>query len=229
MKALLSIHDLRPDTLDDVLALMELLGSHDLRPVYLLVTHGCPWTTDEVGVLRSLADNGNELVSHGWTHRAREIRGIRHRLHSLALSRHAAEHLSLPAEELESMLQRCFYWFRQNGLPDPSIYVPPAWGLGKLTRKSMKRLPFRWYELVSGIYDSESDVLKHVPLVGFEADTPVRKRVLSLLNSVNLAAARSTGRPVRVAIHPRDLSLELSQRLRHLLESPLTPVTINSI
>lgn len=225
----MSIHDLRPDTLDDVLDLMELLGSHDLRPTYLLVTHGCPWTSDEVGVLRKLADEGNDLVSHGWTHRAREIRGIRHKVHSLALSRHAAEHLSLSAEEVESMLQRCFEWFRQNGLPDPSIYVPPAWGLGKLSRNSMKQLPFRWYEVLSGIYDSESDVLKHVPLVGFEADTPARKRVLSLLNSVNLAAARASGRPVRIAIHPRDLRLELSQRLRRLLESPLHPIGINSI
>ncbi len=218
MKTLFTIHDVMPETLDPVLGIISLLDAHNLPPAPLLVSPGHSWRPEQLKTLRELSDKGHELAGHGWTHRARHIRGLGHRLHALFLSRRAAEHLALSGEELHDMIQRCFLWFPNNHLPPPTTYVPPAWGLGKLSRKTMRQLPFRYFETLTGIYDTHTDRLQTLPLIGFEADTPTRKIGLAALNAANLNLARLTRRPLRVAIHPHDLHLELADRLHRFLQ-----------
>lgn len=228
MKTLLTIHDVMPETLDPVLGIISLLDSHNLPPAPLLVSPGHDWTTESLQTLRELSDKGHELAGHGWTHRARHIRSLGHRLHALLLSRRAAEHLALSDQELRDMLRKCFQWFLDNRLPPPSTYVPPAWGLGKLSRKTMRQLPFRWFETLTGIYDSHTNRFQPLPLIGFEADTPARKTSLSAFNAANLTLARLTRRPLRVAIHPHDLQLELADNLRNFLQHPPTTPPVST-
>ncbi|MDZ7640492.1 MAG: polysaccharide deacetylase family protein [Desulfurivibrio sp.] len=217
MKPLFSIHDVFPETLESILHILEVMESHGLSPAPLLVSPGGDWTPQQLQTLRSLADRGHALVGHGWYHRARKISGLRHRLHSLLISRQAAEHLDLSSDELITMLRRCHAWFPAQGLPAPRYYVPPAWGVGRLSKKNMHQLPFRYIETLTGIYDIEAGTFTHLPLLGFEADTLARKIGLTIFNAINLALAGITRRPVRVAIHPHDLDLKLNKSLRKFL------------
>ena len=224
MNPLFTIHDVLPETLDDILEVIRVMDSCGLPPAPILVSPGCGWADEQVETLQTLARNGHELVGHGWIHQVQKIRGVRHRIHSLLLSRNAAEHLAMSTEDLENMLRRCHAWFPEHDLPAPTMYVPPAWGLGKLPRQTMRKLPFRHYETLTGIYDSETDIFTRLPLVGFEADTVARALGLTLFNTVNTTLARIMGKPLRVAIHPRDLQLKLGKKLRKLLAASEVPV-----
>lgn len=218
MKIIFTIHDVLPETLESVLRLVDCMNESGLPPASLLVSPGRDWTPNHIDTLKQLAAQGHEMVGHGWSHRARDIRGLRHRLHAFVISRRAAEHLALTAAELRDMIQRCHDWFPANGLPPPTLYVPPAWGLGRLTRETMRELPFRWFETLTGIYDAESNAFHHLPLVGFEADTTARMLGLTLFNAVNRGLGRMLARPVRVAIHPQDLELKLGPALTSLIQ-----------
>lgn len=216
---ILSIHDVAPETLPQVENLIGLLDGHDAGPAMLLVIPGRPWKEAQIAMLRTWQEAGHVLAGHGWHHRANRIRGWRHRLHSLLLSRDVAEHLALDVADIETLIRRCHAWFTGNGLPAPDLYVPPAWAMGALPRARLAGLPFARYEVLSGIIDGASGRLQRLPLVGFEADRTWRALPLRLWNSTNRIGARHSGLPLRIAIHPHDLSLRLSGDLMRLIAS----------
>ena len=114
VRALLSVHDVMPQTLApvaDILARLRCLG---LPPATLLIVPGCRWDADELAQLRRWQKQGHELAAHGWHHRARAIRGLRHRLHAALLSRDAAEHLALSSDEIAALMRRAHDWFGRN-------------------------------------------------------------------------------------------------------------------
>lgn len=61
------------------------------------------------------------------------------------------------------------------------------------------------------------DAMDEVDLIGFEADTAFRAACCVAWNGANLFAA-GRRHPVRLAIHPNDLSLRLAGRLRRLID-----------
>jgi uncharacterized protein len=223
MKTIFTIHDVLPKTLVDAQQIIKLMNANGLTPATLLVSPGREWTHEQLETLRQLTRRGHALAGHGWAHQARCVTGWKHRLHSLVLSRNAAEHLAWSADETETTLRRCHAWFVDNGFPPPELYVPPAWGLGKLSRKKMRALPFLRYETLAGIYNAKTDVFKRLPLIGFEADTSARKIGLRIFNALNLAFARFSGIPPRIAVHPHDLKLRLARELRQMI----TASTVN--
>jgi len=217
MHATVSIHDVMPHTLANVCALAELIPEQEKLKVLLLVVPGLEWLPESIDTLKKLCDKGFILAGHGWQHRTPHIRSFYHYLHSLLISRQAAEHLSYSREELNDILQRNFKWFEQQALPAPTTYVPPAWAMGKLTRDDFKALPFRYYETTQGLYDSETDNYKRLPLSGFEADTWLRASFLRPWNSLNRRLA-SVAKPLRISLHPYDLDYRLSQQLRQFIK-----------
>ncbi len=60
----------------------------------------------------------------------------------------------------------------------------------------------------------------HLPLVGFEADTPARRRALRISNTLNVVLGRWLGRPVRIGYHPGDLDLLLEEDARRIARRP---------
>ena len=221
MRALVSVHDVMPETLPAVRELLAYLSSRKLAPITLLIVPGKAWTAAQVAELLRLQERGAVLAGHGWNHRASCIRSLRHRIHSALISRQAGEHLSLDRAEIGALISRCHAWFRDQGLGAPDLYVPPAWAMGNIRRAELRRLPFRRYETLSGVYDALTGRLVRLPLVGFEALPRWRAPLLRLWNVANLRAARVTT-PVRIGIHPGDLSLPLARDLRALLELPLS-------
>ena len=214
---LLSIHDVMPDTLDDVEQILSELAGPGYRTVMLLVIPGSGWTPASLQRLRTLSAQGAEFAGHGWQHVVDNIRGLRHRVHSLLISRNVAEHLALSPSQIRSLVQRCHDWFAANDLPEPLLYVPPAWAMGRVSRDDLDRLPFEQYETFSGIYDSGTGTFRRTAMVGFEADTAFRALSCRVWNRWNLLAA-GTSKPVRVAIHPGDFGLLLAGDLRRFLE-----------
>ncbi len=215
--AVVSIHDVGPRTLPHVLGLVRLLADAGAPPATLLVVPGRDWPADALDTVRTLVRDGHHLAGHGWSHRAPEPASLGHRIHGLVLSRDQAEHLSRPREELVEIVERCHAWFGERGLPVPDLYVPPAWALGSLTPTDLTELPFRWYETLTGFLDARTGRRRTLPLVGFEADTALRKWALRASNAGNLALARAWGRPVRISLHPRDPELLLARDLERLL------------
>ncbi|MCL7939348.1 polysaccharide deacetylase family protein [Halomonas sp. ATCH28] len=213
MTALISIHDVMPETLDHVGRLIRRLKDNGHCAITLLVVPGRNWSADDIRRLTEWSDDGIELAAHGWHHRAAAIRGIWHRLHAVFLSRDAAEHLALDADAIEALMRDSAAWFIRQGLPTPTTYVPPAWALGPLPRDRWSSLPFRRIEVTRGIIDIASGRLYSLPLVGFEADTRYRAAFLRRWNRFQVWQARRRNRPLRVGIHPHDGELKLADDL----------------
>ncbi|MCC1496572.1 DUF2334 domain-containing protein [Alcanivorax sp. 1008] len=217
MRALLSIHDVMPETRPAISAMLTQLfvSVPELQPqhITLLVVPGRHWCVDDLAWLRRLAAAGHPLAGHGWDHRARKSRSLFHHLHSLMLSRDAAEHLSRPSHELMSLILRCHAWFAEHDLPLGPLYVPPAWAVGRLNRTAQQALPFALMETLSGVVRLTDQFHQRLPLTGYEADNAMRTMFLSASNQFNLALARRTGSVLRVGLHPFDLQNHLAERL----------------
>lgn len=218
--ALLSIHDVMPETLDRVERILDFCETADAGPVTLLVVPGRAWQANDIDRLRSWQQAGHELAAHGWHHRIPRYGGVYHQLHAALLSRNVAEHLALRPEEVEALMGRSQAWFATHDLPAPSLYVPPAWALGRLPAGAFSRLPFARIEVLRGLIELPAGRLDPLPLVGFEADTAWRAAILGGWNRLQQRRARMRRRPLRIGIHPDDPDLRLGRDLRELLGSP---------
>ncbi len=218
--ALISIHDVMPETLGNVMALRDECMSLGLAPPSLLVVPGRAWSRDALALLRRWENEGSELIAHGWLHETRPRR-LYHRLHAALLSRNVAEHLDLSTDEVLSLMRRSRDWFSAEGLAAPQTYIPPAWALGIPARR-LAELPFRCVEVLRGVFivDDQKAAMKPLPLVGFEADTAFRAATLRFWNMRAQRLSAISGKPLRIAIHPRDGELLLAGDLRRLLRQP---------
>lgn len=209
MHALLTLHDVMPDSLASIEALLTQLPVAALPHTTLLIVPGLAWETRHIERLKDWRRLGLRFAGHGWLHKCGQPRSLSHWLHAAALSRTAAEHLGQSRQQLCELLIRCHQWFVQHELPEPDCYVPPAWAMGKLAAADFRTLPFRYYEDLWSIRDVVSARSCRLPLVGFEADTRSRQHALRAWNAVNRQSA-SPHRPLRIAVHPKDPRLRLS-------------------
>ncbi len=223
----ITIHDLSPAVIPQVRDVLFFLRNNGKQAAVLLVIPGLFQSEEDLLSLKKLLADFPfvTLAGHGWKHRAVANKNLYHRLHSLFISRQVAEHLSLPEGELSRLIEKSFSWFVENGFPAPELYVPPAWAMGKISRTSLQKLPFRYYEYQHGIYDSVRDEFVFLPLVGFEADTSWRRVALDLWNKINFYWASGRRKCLRVAIHPFDLQLKLADDLLYFI-SRKCPATV---
>lgn len=228
LTALLSLHDVMPETLDRVEGILRLLRENRLFPCTLLVVPGKDWSEADLARLHAWAEEGWFLAAHGWKHKADRIQGGYHQLHSMVLSRDVAEHLERDSKGILALMARSGQWFVENGFSRPALYVPPAWALGFLRGPDRSAVPFPMVETLSGVtrFSGRQQRRQHrLPLCGYEADTPARARFLRCFNASQRFLARSSGRPLRISLHPDDLSLHLGERLRRDLQGPLVPLS----
>jgi len=211
MRPDLSIHDVMPETLDRVAEQLEMIDAHCPGPVTLLVVPGKPWTEHEIARLRNWAAEGHELAGHGWSHRARHIRGLKHRAHSLFVSRDCAEHLALGPAGIIELMTRNRQWFEDNDLPMPKRYVPPAWALGRVDTVALRTTGYERVETMSGFLDIPSGRFERSALIGFEAASAWQVPVLKTSNAFNRLLGRWL--PLRIALHPDDHRLPLKSDL----------------
>ncbi len=212
-----SIHDVMPETMEQTRALFDRLRGAGLDQVTLLVVPGRDWDDASLAALRRLSDEGAILAGHGWKHRVDAVRGVRHQLHSRLISRDVAEHLALDSAGIRNLVERCHRWFIDNNLPVSELYVPPAWAMGAISSKELAETPFSLFETFSGVLDTRDGRFRRSAMVGFEADNLLRIVSCAVWNRLNLAVAGYDS-PVRVAIHPNDLSLGMSAALERLID-----------
>ncbi|MFP4165781.1 MAG: polysaccharide deacetylase family protein [Opitutales bacterium] len=224
MKALVSIHDLMPETMPHVEAILELLAAKGIAPITLLVVPGKPWTAAGVERLRALGNAGHTLAAHGWRHHTRP-RTLYHRLHAALLSRQVAEHLDLDSHGILDLLHRSRDWFADQDLAVPKLYVPPAWALGSIRPEHLTEAPFKIIETTRGLLYPHANGGRRretLPLAGFECDTPLRAYLLRRWNTWQIRRAKHTDQPLRISIHPHDLELPLRDQLESWLEHDWT-------
>jgi hypothetical protein len=214
-----SIHDVSPESFAPASELVDRLTAAG-RPLSILVVPGGEWRGHQIETLIRWQGQGHVMAAHGWSHRCGTPRTLYHRIHGRLFSRDVAEHLSKSSMEILGIVRRGEQWFGDAGLQPPGLYVPPAWALGDMPLWAFRDTAFRWVETLSGIYDVRADRSHHLPLVGFEADTASRRRLLRLSNRLNWTLGAAARRPVRVAVHPNDLDLLLAADLTRVLESP---------
>jgi len=217
-RALLSIHDVMPETLDDVATLFEACVSRGLEPPALLVVPGLAWREADLCRLRQWEHRGAELIAHGWLHRTRPQR-LYHRLHAALISRDVAEHLALPPDGVLDLMRASHDWFAAHDLPSPRTYIPPAWALG-ITPRRLLELPYRCVEVLRGVLLRDGDGIRsrRLPLLGFEADTRTRAAILRNWNRLQQHRAARALAPLRISIHPTDHRLLLRDELHAVLD-----------
>lgn len=226
LRAILSLHDVMPETLGPVQRTLDRIEALGLPPPILLVVPGRQWQPEQLDQLHQWVDRGYELAAHGWLHEVKPKR-LYHRLHSAILSRNVAEHLDLSADEIVALMRRSLEWFPAHGLPHPRFYVPPAWALGTVAWNRLEALPVRHIEILAGLVELPEGRLRRLPLVGFETDTRWRACFVRVWNWVQVGRARKSGRPLRIGLHPFDFDLLLKDSLQRLLQEPsLTPVSL---
>lgn len=229
MRLLVSIHDVMPATLNRVERIFARLVEARLLPVTLLVVPGTGWRDQDLTRLRAMLAAGAQPAGHGWRHEVRHVRGFRHRLHSALISRRAGEHLALSRHAILRLMLRNHSWFGDHGLPQPVLYVPPAWAMGAVPRNTLDRLPFDLFETLAGVYDARSRRFHRLPLVGFEADTGLRAISVRSSNRLNRGLARASGRPLRLGIHPDDFELKLADDLEAMITAGGEPMGYASL
>ncbi len=138
-RALISIHDVMPETREQVSQILALLPQGP-QAITLLVVPGSNWQTADLDWLHQLQQQGYPLAGHGWLHRCEPPISLYHRLHSLLLSRRVAEHLSLSASGIDALIRNCHQWF---------LDVPPAWAMGSISRAQLAAMPFRLFETLT--------------------------------------------------------------------------------
>lgn len=227
--ALISVHDVMPETLDDVDELLAgCLAALPPERVVLLVVPGRRWQAYDIDRLRRWQNCGYELAGHGWQHCVKRVSTLYHRLHRLLVSRDAAEHLSLGESEVRGLVAANAEWFECNRLAPPDLYVPPAWAMGRLSPRLRERLPFRYYESTAGISDDRLGVFTLLPLAGFEADCRWRALFLNVWNRLNRLIA-SPRRPLRIAIHPGDHRHLLHGMMNRWLSHGISPINYRDV
>ena len=209
---LISIHDVMPtniNTIKDIL--YDLKNNYNINKTTLLVVPGLNWKKDTLSQLNEFTKQGHELAGHGWVHKTTHYRTFYHYCHSYLISRDVAEHLSLTKQEGLTLINNCYNWFKTVHLPLPTLYVPPAWAIGKIKPKDIKHTPFKHIETLTGIITNNT--LKKYPLLGYETDTYYRKKIVHISNIINKAIATFNKKPLRLSIHPNDFHLLLNQEL----------------
>jgi predicted deacetylase len=124
-------------------------------------------------------------------------------------------------------MQQSHDWFGEHGLPSPSLYVPPAWALGRISRQDLADLPYTAVEVLRGIHLPKTGQFKALPMIGFEADTAFRVGAVRTWNSWQMAWARVGGRPLRIGLHPHDFHLPMVKQLREILAQPFIWQTVD--
>jgi predicted deacetylase len=206
-----SVHDVSPATGDQTgrwCADADALGV----PVSLLVIPG-PWRGSQLGdapdygrVIRQRMDGGDEVVLHGWTHRAGSD-GIRwRRAVGQLVARGAAEFAAIDEQEAADRLAAGRSVLSSVGLATDG-FTPPGWlaspgSVRALTRAGFGYVTTHWglVPLQGGGCPRRGFALSHRPGGG------IAEQVGAALMRMSARRSAAAGGLVRIALHPDDLS-----------------------
>ena len=208
---LVTIHDIEPQRWDQFREILDYCNERNIKTVMAVIP--CrSWTDKQFDYLRLATVEGHILAQHGFSHTTTGLRQtIFSRLHSRLFSRTVAEHLSYPPH---IQIERIFAGRNILRTIDlASIYIPPAWSLGRTSASMIHDIGFDVVETLFGYRFRFSS--ERLPLCGYEGVSAMRCRFLRLWNSVNEHLPSNL---IRIAIHTNDFNLPLKGDLLNILE-----------
>ena len=227
MKFCISIHDVSPHNLDDISNIIQILkNKYRINKICLLVIPGLNWNKQQVQKLKNWQNDGIEIAAHGWNHRAETNKTFFHKIHSLLMSADCAEHLSKNRKDIYEMMKKSYNWFIRNGFKKPSLYVPPAWAFGKITKQELNQFKFTHFECTTGMVHNQKYFF--LPLLGFKEKTYLRAKIRQFFNSLNYFIAHFTGL-IRIAIHPDDFKLYLKRDAVKYLSKSVDTILLHEL
>jgi uncharacterized protein len=205
-----SVHDVSPATADETArwcADADALGV----PVSLLVIPG-PWRGGRLAdqpeyaeVLKERVARGDEIVLHGWTHRAGPEGSPLRRTIGRVIARGAAEFAALDEDQAAERLRAGQAVLGGLGLATVG-FTPPGWLASPAAERALTQAGFRYTTNHLGVRDlrrrrlHRAFALSHRP--GGGAGT--ERAAAALMRSWARFGARR-GALVRIALHPDDL------------------------
>jgi uncharacterized protein len=208
-RLVVSIHDVAPATADETRRWCADADSFGI-PVSLLVIPG-PWRgaslADEPGyaeVLRARAAHGDELVMHGWTHRAGPEGPLPRRLLGQVVARGAAEFGALDEVQAADRLMNGRAVLSELGL-DVHGFTPPGWLASAATNRALAKAGFRYTTSHFGVLELGSGHMRHGFALSHRPGGTGERLGAAMMGRWARWSARRGGL-VRIALHPDDLA-----------------------
>jgi predicted deacetylase len=210
-----SIHDVAPATAPQTRRWLADLDRRGL-PAVLLVVPG-PWRGLPLGEapefaaeLRRAAESGHELALHGWSHTAQPGANRSRRAIGALAARGAGEFWTLDFEQADARIARGRAALHAAGI-HATGFVPPGYLASPGTRRALAASGLRYWTSHMAVHDlraglrTAAPAFSHRPAAN-QAGSPVSERVgKNLLRQAGRWTPR-TGYPLRLALHPDDLS-----------------------
>lgn len=226
----ISLHDVTPKFQNELEHLLKIIRQSGSAQGTLLVIpdyHGNGPLTPQSPFtqwLRTLSDDGWEIVLHGYNHceartrftHANKLSPARFVVSRL-YTRGEGEFYQLTAAEARERISRGLSILKECGLA-PKGFIAPAWLLSQESRSVLNEFNFLFTTTLTGIIELKSGTVHPVPAVSFSSRSYFR----SLLSRMMVPAiARYSLRHdlVRLVLHPPDARnpaiIELVERLIH--------------
>jgi predicted deacetylase len=222
-----SLHCVAPQTLPAARALREHIAAWGVDRVTLLAVPDLhandpiERSGGTIAWLRARAVAGDEIAVHGHAHlQPRLPRRWGDRVRAGVGSDAEAEYLALAPDERAALLDRDRRLLERLLDREIAGFVAPAWLEPRGFAAELRAAGFRWHETALAIEPlaprHEATRRRLAPAVAFAAAPGGRLAagVLGALGGARLldAAARVSGAPIRVALHPADLASASAMR-----------------
>ncbi|WP_460698091.1 DUF2334 domain-containing protein [Nocardia thraciensis] len=207
-RLVVSVHDVAPATAGETerwCADADALGI----PVSLLVIPG-PWrggslseAPEFAAFLRGRREHGDEIMVHGWDHRATRAGALKRRAVARLVARGAAEFATLDSADAEERLRRAVAVMDEQGLSTTG-FTPPGWLTSPAAERALIRTGFSHTTDHFGVRDLRSG--RRVR--GFalsQRPGGLGERLATRLLQVQARRTAERGGFVRIALHPDDL------------------------
>jgi len=208
---LVSIHDVSPGRLKDVIGLRNWLAERGVAsPTLLVVPHhhrAEPWSAHPgaAGTLRYLASCGDEILLHGLVHQETEpaeAGSLTTRLQARFLTAGEGEFLRLSEADAASRLTCGWSTLESLGLR-PAGFVAPAWLYSEGTRRALAARGPVVYE--DNLYLCRADGRRLRSPVLALSTRRADRLLLSVLWCEALSHTVARAPVARIALHPPDL------------------------
>jgi predicted deacetylase len=205
------LHDVSPLTWDACAEWIDLCSSLRLPPPDLLVVprheggpadRGAGLPKDFVKKLLKLKEQGHALWVHGWTHRA---------------DVDEAEFAGMDSVVVADRARRALLDWKDAGLPKPEGFCPPCWKMTNDAVAALFKLGFPEVDLRLGV--AKPGEMKWSPVLSSWGGESAWARVWN--RSLSLQRRLFKPFPVRVALHPQDLTGSARRPMENVLASLL--------
>jgi hypothetical protein len=214
----ISLHDVAPATLEQSRAWLDQVEARGLRAT-LLVVPG-PWRDERLDGDPAFAEwlhaarrGGHELSLHGWEHRGVTMpRSVAlsptltasRRLYGRIAARGCGEFHELGRVEAKQRLRMGRAALAGIGIETVG-FTPPGWLISRDAITALRQLGFRYTTTQWSVHDLQRETTLRIPAVSHRPGSAIAAPAAKVTQGFVAHRVR-TGRPVRIALHPDDLT-----------------------